>query len=155
MKDHCFLSLTKTIRLFRIQILPWKILEAALGKFPHQAGRIVPAASLGLYVKQQMEHFCGDGWLWAEIKYSIHLQAPGKKQKGVSVLGTQATKLITKKQATCFFLMQDSLFMAFIFKVCRAPITSALSAIVLYCTNKAMCVCIYIHDFLPVSLNRD
>ena len=46
-KKHCLLCLTKTIRLLRIQILPWKILETALGELPQHAGRIVSEASLG------------------------------------------------------------------------------------------------------------
>lgn len=46
-KKHCLLCLTKTIRLLRIQILPWNILEAALGELPQYAGRICLDASLG------------------------------------------------------------------------------------------------------------
>lgn len=58
-KKHCLLCLTKTIRLLRIQILPWNILEAALGELPQHAGRIVLMPAW-VCVKQQMEHFTGD-----------------------------------------------------------------------------------------------
>lgn len=65
------------------------------------------------------------------MKHSVLLQGLGSEQKGATVLGTQATKLVTSKQPACFSLMRNSLFMAFISQVGRAPADSGLSVIIL------------------------